>query len=347
MTASHRVFDAILPHAESGRFLVGFGLRDARLGGERAHPELRDRGIVALVSILVHSLPLRTAVVASSNDGAPRIVAWAAPRPEPTSRPDASHETHHLPLTDRDGSFAGCLQLETDGILRDDDLAFARAVAGEIARGGGVPAGVSSQRALLGSIDTLESATRLAAFLSTIASVCVIERDGSQIVSVPEVSSFVDHERISGLVEHLVGMSEGAWCADIERSCRTLVESDRALVAKLGLHSIVHVPIASENGRARVVLLGGDDDPPFHPTLVQCVGELARGGAESDGNALLYRAALAGVRYLARELTVVSHQRAALEGSFVTLIEPASVADPSSNRLREVRRAAARLSHVL
>ena len=354
MTAPHRVFDAIVPRAESGRFRVGSGLRAAvpRRANEAAHPEIRDRGIVALLSILVQSFPLRSAVVASSNDGAPRIVGWASAR---ESMPDSSYESHLLPVTDRDGSFAGSLQLETTGTLSDEELSFARAVASEIGRVGGIPAAQASQRALLERVEPIEGATRLAAVLSTIASVCMIEQAGAQIVSVPDVSSFVDHERIAGLVDRLVrsGASDRAWCATIERNSPTLVDGDRSPIAQLDLHSILHVPIVSENGQpdegARVVLLGGSDDPPFHPTLLRCVTELACGGAATDGNAHLYRAALAGVRYRARELTVVSHHCAAPSGSFVTLIEPASVADPETARaqLEAVRRAALRLSHVL
>src|SRR5437868_6613237 len=98
MTASHRVFDRITPPiAESGRFRVGSGLRaDAR----GAQQETRDRGTVALLSMLVRRLPLSSAVVASSNDGAPRVVAWSAPRP---SRVEG--ERHVISIVNREGSF--------------------------------------------------------------------------------------------------------------------------------------------------------------------------------------------------------------------------------------------------
>jgi hypothetical protein len=350
MTAPHRVFDAIASYAESGRFLVGSGPRATLAPPARAeHAEIRDRRIVALLSLLVRGVRLRSAVVATSVDGAPRVVAWADPA---RAMADASEERHVLSINDRDGSFAGALQLESAGALSHDELAFARAVAGDLGRAVGVAGEARSQRALLESIEVSDEATRLAALVSPLAEVCVVDRSDARIVAVRGVSSLVDRARLVGLVERIAGGSDAGQgeARSLRLEGAAMVPGDRALVAQLGLHSILHLPDrSSENGRstgARVVMLAGADDLPFDSTLLGRVRAWAFGGDEDDQ---LHREAIASVRYRARELAVVSHQRASREGPFVALIEPASVAALGTARLQleALRGAALRLSQLL
>ncbi|MGZ3450488.1 MAG: sensor histidine kinase [Polyangiales bacterium] len=203
-----------------------------------------DRGILAVLSLVVDTLPLRTAIVMDASGTEPRIMSWAAPGAiqeverakahvqstyvrllgqidPPPSSVDVDEATASsfllLPLVDGEGRTFGALQLETVADVKGDDLSFAHVVADELGRAiarSGVGTCSPEPLALLAATQQFDGAidgntTRLAGVLATVASLCVIdmvEEDGStsRTTAAPNVAAFVPRERIGGLVDRLV-----------------------------------------------------------------------------------------------------------------------------------------------